>query len=88
MKNKILTGLLLVLIGGWGSLSAQSAGSNYARQVNTLIGTKGVGLTSGYLYPGATYPYGMVQTFRIRHQSVEWWRLRTHGQLSHFSGKR
>ena len=54
MKNKILTGLLLVLIGGWGSLSAQSAGSNYARQVNTLIGTKGVGLTSGYLYPGAT----------------------------------
>ena len=61
MKNKILTGLLLVLIGGWGSLSAQSAGSNYARQGNTLIGTKGVGLTSGYLYPGATYPYGMVQ---------------------------
>ena len=56
MKNKILTGLLLVLIGGWGSLSAQSAGSNYSRQVNTLIGTKGVGLTSGYLYPGATYP--------------------------------
>ena len=61
MKNKVLTGLLLVLIGGWGSLSAQSAGSNYARKVNTLIGTKGVGLTSGYLYPGATYPYGMVQ---------------------------
>ena len=61
MKNKVLTGLLLVLIGGWGSLSAQSAGSNYSRQVNTLIGTKGVGLTSGYLYPGATYPYGMVQ---------------------------
>ena len=61
MKNKILTGLLLVLIGGWGSLSAQNVGSNYARQVNTLIGTKGVGLTSGYLYPGATYPYGMEQ---------------------------
>lgn len=87
MKNKILTGLLLVLIGGWGSLSAQNVGSNYARQVNTLIGTKGVGLTSGYLYPGATYPLwnGAVhpllffQTFRIRHQSVEWWRLRAHG---------
>ena len=47
MKNKILTGLLLVLIGGWGSLSAQSAGSNYSRQVNTLIGTKGEGPTSG-----------------------------------------
>ena len=53
MKNKVLTGLLLVLIGGWGNLLAQNAGSNYARQVNTLIGTKGVGLTSGYLYPGA-----------------------------------
>ena len=37
MKNKILTGLLLVLIGGWGSLSAQSAGSNYSRQVPTLM---------------------------------------------------
>ena len=61
MKNKILTGLLLTLIGGWGSLLAQNVGSDYARQVNTLIGTKGVGLTSGYLYPGATYPYGMVQ---------------------------
>lgn len=35
--------------------------NNYAQKVNTLIGTKGVGLTSGYLYPGATYPHGMVQ---------------------------
>ena len=61
MKNKILTGILLDLNGGRVSLSAQNVGSNYARQVNTLIGTKGVGLTSGYLYPGATYPYGMVQ---------------------------
>ena len=56
MKNKILTGLLLVLIGGWGSLSAQCAGSNYARQVNTMIGTIGVGLSSGYLYPPLTFP--------------------------------
>ena len=37
MKNKVLTGLLLVLIGGWGSLSAQSAGSNYSRQVNLSL---------------------------------------------------
>ena len=89
MKNKILTGLLLVLIGGWGSLSAQSAGSNYSRQVNTLIGTKGVGLTSGYLYPGATYPYGMVQfTPSYFSKPIEWRRLRTHGQLPYFSGKR
>lgn len=34
---------------------------SYAHKVNTLIGTRGVGLTSGYLYPGATYPFGMVQ---------------------------
>ena len=38
-----------------------SAQVDYATRVNTLIGTKGVGLTSGYLYPGATYPHGMVQ---------------------------
>ena len=43
------------------NLQAQSAGRSYAKEVNTLIGTKGLGLTSGYCYPGATYPYGMVQ---------------------------
>lgn len=40
---------------------AQAQKPGYATIVNTLIGTKGVGLTSGYLYPGATYPHGMVQ---------------------------
>lgn len=39
----------------------QSQNKNYAQHVNTLIGTKGLGLTSGYCYPGATYPFGMVQ---------------------------
>ena len=43
------------------NLSAQPAERNYAKEVNTLIGTKGLGLTSGYCYPGATYPHGMVQ---------------------------
>ena len=38
--------------------------SNYAEKVNTMIGTKGNGLTSGYLYPGATYPFGMAQFTR------------------------
>lgn len=42
-------------------VKAQVASTDYAHQVNTLIGTKGVGLASGYLYPGATYPFGMVQ---------------------------
>ncbi|MFA5329144.1 MAG: GH92 family glycosyl hydrolase [Prolixibacteraceae bacterium] len=37
---------------------------NYAEKVNTLIGTKGNGLTSGYLYPGASYPFGMAQFTR------------------------
>lgn len=39
----------------------EAANNDYARQVNTLIGTEGAGLTSGFLYPGATYPFGMVQ---------------------------
>lgn len=60
MKSKFLFSLLFSLIWG-GMIASQAATGNYARQVNTLIGTKGVGLTSGYLYPGATYPYGMVQ---------------------------
>jgi predicted alpha-1,2-mannosidase len=44
------------------TLAVLTAGAqNYAQTVNTLIGTKGAGLTSGYLFPGATYPHGMVQ---------------------------
>lgn len=50
--------LILVAVFITLTLSAQT---NYAEQVNTLIGTQGAGLTSGYLYPGATYPHGMVQ---------------------------
>ena len=66
-KNKMkkivwVCALLVAWIGGSKVGAKPLDGStNYARQVNTLIGTKGVGLTSGYLYPGATYPYGMVQ---------------------------
>jgi len=45
--------------GAGGACGQQS--DSYAHKVNTLIGTRGVGLTSGYLYPGATYPFGMVQ---------------------------
>ena len=41
---------------------AMNAGAqDYAHKVNSLIGTKGAGLASGQLYPGATYPHGMVQ---------------------------
>ncbi len=59
MKNRLLIYLLFVI--STFAVNAQIKESGYAGKVNTLIGTKGVGLTSGYLYPGATYPFGMVQ---------------------------
>jgi len=46
----------------------KAAGVNYAAMVNTMIGTKGKGkslqemyLEAGFTFPGATYPFGMVQ---------------------------
>ncbi|MCD7973153.1 MAG: GH92 family glycosyl hydrolase [Candidatus Azobacteroides sp.] len=57
MVRKSLLVLLCIL-----SISYLSAkDSHYARKVNTLIGTKGAGWAAGYVYPGATYPFGMVQ---------------------------
>ena len=62
MKYKFFCVLLFVSILMGGEVAkAQVTATDYAHQVNTLIGTKGVGLASGYLYPGATYPFGMVQ---------------------------
>jgi len=60
MKLKILLCCLLVSNPFVFNLKSQN-NKDYAGQVNTLIGTKGLGLTSGYCYPGATYPFGMVQ---------------------------
>lgn len=60
MKHKFLFILLFSLVLE-GMVATQAVAGDYVHQVNTLIGTKGTGLTSGYLYPGATYPYGMVQ---------------------------
>ena len=56
MKRTIAAIVLLAL-----SLGSGISATDYYAKVNTLIGTNGVGLTSGYLYPGATYPFGMVQ---------------------------
>ena len=42
-------------------ISLSSFAGTPAEMVNTLTGTEGAGLASGYLYPGATYPFGMVQ---------------------------
>ena len=62
MKYKFFCVLLFASVLMSGKVAkAQVAATDYAHQVNTLIGTKGVGLASGYLYPGATYPFGMVQ---------------------------
>ena len=52
MKYKFLFSLLFSLILG-GMVATQAVADDYACQVNTLIGTKGTGLTSGYLYPGS-----------------------------------
>ncbi|MDE6450607.1 MAG: GH92 family glycosyl hydrolase [Muribaculaceae bacterium] len=52
---------LFLLFALMASLAVAASDGGFARKVNTLIGNKGVGLTSGYLYPGATYPFGMVQ---------------------------
>ncbi len=48
----------------YANFTIQAEEVNYAEKVNTLIGTKGNGLTSGYLYPGASYPFGMTQFTR------------------------
>ncbi len=52
----VIATLILLLFPG-----TSRAKDKYAEKVNTLIGTKGSGWASGYLYPGATYPFGMVQ---------------------------
>lgn len=44
--------------------SVSKTSVSYAEMVNTMIGTKGLGWASGYTYPGATYPFGMVQFTR------------------------
>jgi len=59
MKNRLLIYLFFIL--SFYTVNAQTVASDYAGKVNTLIGNKGVGWASGYLYPGATYPFGMVQ---------------------------
>ena len=61
MKNKGLILCILLLNLVVLNLYSKSLNSDYAHRVNTLIGTKGLGLTSGYCFPGATYPFGMVQ---------------------------
>lgn len=55
--------LLLLFICRESSAQNQSqpSSANYAQMVDTRIGSKGNGLSCGYTYIGASYPFGMVQ---------------------------
>ena len=59
--KKISTLIVSLAVAASAAMAGDAPTGQFAGKVNTLIGNKGVGLTSGYLYPGATYPFGMVQ---------------------------
>lgn len=65
MKRRIDVRKVLVLIVLFCCTLANGfAQENYAAKVNTMIGTQGNGLACGFLSPGASYPFGMVQFTR------------------------
>ncbi|MBS7564724.1 GH92 family glycosyl hydrolase [Mucilaginibacter sp. Bleaf8] len=66
--KRIICGTIILLYSGAICAQKLPAPVNYAAKVNTLIGTKGKGananesyLEAGYTFPGAMYPFGMVQ---------------------------
>lgn len=59
--NKSLIGVILSLLSVNIYAAGTNVGTDFAQRVNTLMGTKGDGLKSGYIFAGATYPHGMVQ---------------------------
>lgn len=59
--KRILVSVLICSVCCVINAALSNSAAPRAQLVNTLIGTQGTGLTSGYLYPGATYPHGMVQ---------------------------
>ncbi len=61
MRKQLYIAFLSVATWVVSLLPTASHAQDYSRKVNTLIGTQGNGWSSGYLYPGATYPFGMVQ---------------------------
>ena len=61
MRKQLYTFFLSVAIQILSLWPAVLQAQDYSGKVNTLIGTQGNGWSSGYLYPGATYPFGMVQ---------------------------
>lgn len=59
MKNRIISLVAMIIMTSFAGVFSWSR--DYAEMVNPLTGTAVTGLASGYLYPGATYPFGMVQ---------------------------
>ena len=59
MKNRIISLVAMIIMSSVAGVFSWSR--DYAEMVNPLTGTAVTGLASGYLYPGATYPFGMVQ---------------------------
>lgn len=59
MKNRIISLVAMIIMTSFPGVFSWSR--DYAEMVNPLTGTAVTGLASGYLYPGATYPFGMVQ---------------------------
>lgn len=53
--------LLLLLAYGYGIDETQAQQISYAQMVDTRIGSKGNGLSCGFTYIGASYPFGMMQ---------------------------
>jgi predicted alpha-1,2-mannosidase len=68
-KYLLILGILIVeilVLSTLGFTQVDNGSTNYAEKVNTLIGTKGKGegsniLEAGFTFPGAAYPFGMVQ---------------------------
>jgi predicted alpha-1,2-mannosidase len=56
MKNPSLRLLIILLF-----ISLVGTAQQLSRLVNPLIGSKGNGLSCGYCFIGATYPFGMIQ---------------------------
>ncbi len=61
MLKKSIIALIVIAGAALAARGAELPGTGLAGIVDTRIGTEGVGLASGYCYPGATYPFGMVQ---------------------------
>lgn len=70
MKNKILLSLFLLLNPFFILGNNWTDDKNYAEEVNTLIGTKGLGLASGYLYPGPLILLGWYSLLHLIFQKV------------------